>query len=129
MRDDATSPPKHQDLALHLARAPLQRATSSASWPNEGRLTTARCPDRILSAQLCGTALRRAAARVPVDVAVEELRGMANGRGQPAGRTGRADDRRDLGATGDSEYLPRSDLLIAASAGEDQPAGRVQDDR
>jgi hypothetical protein len=42
-----------------------------------------------LSAQLCGTALRLAAARIPVDVTVEELRGMANGRGdllaEPAG--------------------------------------------
>jgi hypothetical protein len=46
-------------------------------------------PGPILSAQLCGTALRLAAERVPVDVAVEELRCMANGRGdllaEPAG--------------------------------------------
>jgi hypothetical protein len=76
----ATSPPKHQDLALHLARATLQKATSSTSWPNEGRLTTTRCPDRILVRSAL-TALRLAAARIPVDVTVEELRGMANGRG------------------------------------------------
>jgi hypothetical protein len=57
--------------------------------PERGSADHRECLDPILSAQLCGTALRLAAARVPVDVAVEELRGMANGRrdllAEPAG--------------------------------------------
>jgi hypothetical protein len=55
-------------------------------------------------------ALRLAAARVPVDVAVEELRGMANGRGDLlAGPAGLIIDAAP-GATGDSGVPGRGQI-------------------
>ena len=88
----------------------------SASWPNEGQLTTARCPDPILSAQLSATALRLAAARVPVDAAGEELCGIADRRGDPlAKRAGLMIDAAAVRPVS-AEYRAAVRLLIAAPA-------------